>query len=229
MSTEQSLKNLNTTGLPIKNDDEIAQSSQNSGMDLPTETVNVTAVMPLTATVHQSNANAPNIANAPHSEFNFNNTTIMIGNSGRPEQVTLSTEFFNLFVIKDELYYGMNGSFVIPKQRAEQYDRLNDVDKEAIRSYPSLLVTTNGSYRTCPDPDRQFYYGFITVVHEHGRFYKLYYQKLSVQPLFQSQLNSNSIALGINKEDGYDVLDATTWRIIKMNLRQRLPMVGIYL
>ena len=77
--------------------------------------------------------------------------------------------------------------------------------------------------------NQQFYYGFITAVYEQGKFYKVHFQKLSVQPLLQQLLNNNSVRLEINKHDGYDVLDETGWIIKAMDLRKALMDCGIYL
>ncbi len=57
----------------------------------------------------------------------------------------------------------------------------------------------------------------------------MFFQKLSVQPLLQSQLNENAVRLGINTNDGRDVLDETAWLIKQMDLRRALMSVGIYL
>jgi hypothetical protein len=81
----------------------------------------------------------------------------------------------------------------------------------------------------CVDMNRQFYYGIVTRVYEQGKCYKVHFQKLSVECLLQQQLNIYSVQLGINKDDGYDVLDETGWLIKRMNLRQALMGVGIYL
>ena len=158
-----------------------------------------------------------------------NNVAYLIDNNGVQQQVQLSTDFCNLFIVKDEKYIGQSGSFVVPKQRAAQYGKLSDADKEKVNTYPSLFITTNEAYRVCANMNQQFYYGLITAVYEQGKFYKVHFQKLSVQPLLQQQLNDNSVRLGINKDDGYDMLDSTNWLIKEMNLRQELPAVGIYL
>ena len=57
----------------------------------------------------------------------------------------------------------------------------------------------------------------------------MFFQKLSVQSLFQSQLNENAVRLGINTNDGRDVLDETAWLIKQMDSRRALMSVGIYL
>ena len=57
----------------------------------------------------------------------------------------------------------------------------------------------------------------------------MFYQKLSVQPLLQSQLNENTVQIGINTNNGRDVLDETAWLIKQIDLRRALMDVGIYL
>lgn len=71
--------------------------------------------------------------------------------------------------------------------------------------------------------------GHVTHFHEQGKCYKVFFQKLSVQLLLQSQLNENAVRLGINTNDGRDVLDETAWLIKQMDLRRALMSVGIYL
>ena len=157
-----------------------------------------------------------------------NNHTIFIDNSGVQQQIELSRTHYNLFVVKDERFIGVKGSFSIIKNRASQYQAFSESEKLKIMTFPSLFMDINNEYRKCTDAGQQFYYGIITEVHEQGKSYKIYFQKMTVQPLFQQQLNNNSIRLGINKNNGHDVLGESVWKIIKLDLRKALFDVGIY-
>lgn len=177
----------------------------------------------------QTSYNAPNGNQFFGSVGAVNNTAIFLDGTTIPQQITLSTEFCNLFIIKDEMFAGQAGSFIVPRERAQCYERVNDVMRNDIMTYPSLFIDTNKCYRRCANANQQFFYGLVTNVCEQGRCYKVFYQKLSVQPLFQEQLNENAVRLGINGNDGRDVLDETAWIIKKMDLRKALMSVGIYI
>ena len=157
------------------------------------------------------------------------NQTMIFDSSGNQRQINLSKEFYNLFVVKNEMYVGQSGSFIISKERAVQYRALSEAAKAEATLYPSLFMDTNKAYRRCAVIGQQFYYGIITHVYEQGKFYKVHFQKISVQSLLQQQLNDNAVRLGINTNNGQDSLDETGWKIIKLDLRKALMEVGIYL
>ena len=156
------------------------------------------------------------------------NHTIFIDNSGVQRQIELSREYYNLFVVKDERFIGLSGSFSIIKNRASQYKALSETEKPNIMTFPSLFMNTNKEYRRCTDARQQFYYGIVTEIEEQSKFYKVYFKKTSGQILFQQQLNDKSVQLGINKNDGHDVLGESGWTIKQLDLRKALIEVGIY-
>ena len=177
----------------------------------------------------------PTAYNAPNGNQFFgsvgavNTTAVFVNGVNGQQQIQLSTEFCNLFIIKDEAFVGDAGSFIVPRERAQHYIKLSDTAKNEIVSYPSLFMDTNKAYRRCVNAGQQFYYGLVTRIHEQGKCYKVFFQKLSFNPLLQSQLNENAVRLGINANDGRDVLDETAWLIKRLDLRKALMGVGIYL
>ena len=90
-------------------------------------------------------------------------------------------------------------------------------------------MNTNNDYKRCANPEQMFYYGIVTDIKEQCKHLKIYFRKLSLEPLLQQLLNDNSLQLGLNKNNGCDVLDETGWMIKKLDLRKALMSVGIYL
>jgi hypothetical protein len=179
--------------------------------------------------VAQTTYNAPNGNQFFGTVGAVNSTSIFVNGANGQQQIQLSTEYCNIFIIKDEAFVGQTGSFTIPRERAQHIKKLSDEAKAEIVTFPSLFMDTNKGYRRCANASQQFFYGLVTHFHEQGNYYKVFFQKLSVQPLFQSQLNENAVRLGINTNDGRDVLDETAWLIKRLDLRRALMSVGIYL
>ena len=177
----------------------------------------------------QTAYNAPNGNQFFGSVGTVNNAAIFVNGANGQQQIQLSTEFCNLFIIKDEAFVGQTGSFIIPKERSQNYMKLSDAAKVEIATFPSLFMDTNKAYRRCANASQQFFYGYVTQILEQGKCYKVFFQKLSVTPLFQNQLNENAVRLGINTNDGRDVLDETAWIIKRLDLRRDLMSAGIYL
>ena len=155
--------------------------------------------------------------------------TILGDNNGNWQQIELSKVYYNLFVIKDEIFDGWSGSFSILKRQALDYQALSDADKQTVLTFPSLFMDTNKAYRACANPGQQFYYGKVDKIYEQGKCYKVYYQKISPARLLQQDLAVHSVALGININDGRDIMDETGWRIKKLDLRKALMNTGIYI
>ena len=179
--------------------------------------------------VAQTAYNAPNGNQFFGSVSAVNSTAIFVNGVNGQQQIQLSTDYCNLFIIKDEAFAGQTGSFLVPRERAQHFIKLSDAAKADILTFSSLFMDTNKGYRRCAIASQQFFYGLVTHFHEQGKCYKVFFQKLSVQPLLQSQLNENAVRLGINTNDGRDVLDETAWLIKQMDLRRALMSVGIYL
>ena len=179
--------------------------------------------------VAQTAYNAPNGNQFFGTVGAVNSTAIFVNGASGQQQIQLSTAYCNLFIIRDEAFVGQTGSFLIPRERAQHFIKLGDAAKAEIVTFPSLFMDTNKGYRRCANASQQYFYGLVTNFHEQGKCYKVFFQKLSVQPLLQSQLNENAVRLGINTNDGRDVLDETAWLIKQMDLRRALMSVGIYL
>jgi len=157
------------------------------------------------------------------------NTAVFVNGIDTPQQIQLSTDYCNLFIVKGEDFCG--GCFTIPKDKILINNRFPALTTEAIseiKTYPSLFMDTNHDYRKCANPNQQFYYGIVTRIKEQIRGIKIHFQKLSVQPLSQQRLNEVAVTLGINTDNGVDVLDETGWIIKKMDLRRELTTNGIY-
>ena len=97
------------------------------------------------------------------------------------------------------------------------------IKKEEVLTYPSLFMGRSFDYRKCVKPFQEFYYGLVTNVKEQGKAYRVIYEILPTKkPLYKQLLNDASVVLGINTNNGADVLDATCWLIKRMNLLAEL-------
>jgi len=167
------------------------------------------------------------------------NITQIISTTGEVTNINLSTEYCNIFVVKDECFSGIIGNFNIPKCKVMRrntdseiclrFGRLGTDFIEEIKTFPSLFMDINHDYRRCANPAQIFFYGIVTSIIEQKKFYRIGYQKLSYQPLLQQQLNDNAILIGLNTDNGQDTLDETGWKIKKIDIRKALINVGIYL
>ena len=158
----------------------------------------------------------------------IHSTVNIIGTDSTMQPISLSMDFCNIIIAKDERFEGQKGSFTLLKKRAAHYNLLSEAERDKVYSYPTLFFDINDGYRECTNPEQQFFYGLVTRVIEQGKYYKVHYQKLSVQPLYQNDLNKKSVELGINKNNGIDIFVKSSWIIMKMDIRKALINVGIH-
>jgi hypothetical protein len=126
----------------------------------------------------------------------------------------------NIFVVKDETFSG--GCFTIPMNRIH----LNGVDMSETVNCPSLFLSTNGEYRRCKKTGQMFFYGFVKNLEPKTNGVKVSYEIRSTPPLLQQQLNGVALRLGINQNNGIDVLDHTGWLFYQLDIVKELTDAG---
>ena len=99
--------------------------------------------------VAQTAYNAPNGNQFFGSVSAVNSTAIFVNGVNGQQQIQLSTDYCNLFIIKDEAFAGQTGSFLVPRERAQHFIKLSDAAKADILTFPSLFMDTNKGYRRC--------------------------------------------------------------------------------
>jgi len=166
---------------------------------------------------------------------NTSATYIMAGQSTQ-SAVAMSTQYCNLFIKRDENFATETGSFEIYKKRLRFNDRFDSLDElfsdngiTETMTYPSLFMDILHGDKKCANPNQQYYYGIVTNVEKKATGAKITYRRLSVQPLFQQRLQDISLKIGIDIQDGQNVLDNTQWLIRRINLRKALMENNIYL
>jgi len=183
------------------------------------------------------------IQTAPNSKQFFgdvgavhSNATYIVTGQSTQQSIVMSTEYCNVFVKKDENFATETGSFEIFESRLRLNDRFDsdaeifaDNGIQEIMTYPSLFMDTLHGDKQCANPNQEFYYGIVTNVEKKATGAKISYRRLSVQPLYQQALQDISLKIGIDVQDGQNVLDNTQWLIRKINLRKALVENDIYL
>ena len=107
--------------------------------------------------VAQTAYNAPNGNQFFGSVSAVNSTAIFVNGVNGQQQIQLSTDYCNLFIIKDEAFAGQTGSFLVPRERAQHFVKLSDASKADILTFPSLFMDTNKGYRRCANASQQFF------------------------------------------------------------------------
>ncbi|GHV30161.1 hypothetical protein FACS1894167_10570 [Synergistales bacterium] len=163
-----------------------------------------------------------------------NSTVIFDGSLGDTDtnallDNTFSSEYCNWFIVKDVSFSNSKNCFVIGREKALRHKSSEtfDIFDERIKKFPSLFITANGGYKKCKDPNQSFYYGMVTSVSEQGRKIEICFRKLWGKPMSQLRLNEIAFEIGINSNDGRDVLDGTNWIIKRMDLRKTLQEHGL--
>jgi hypothetical protein len=201
-------------------------------------------ILPPQAEIIAANAQVANIQTGHGSKQifaeNLNMTSaqtyVIPGQGDGQRQVQLSTEYCSVFVKKDESFSAEVGSFEIFGERLHIGDRFASLEElfnadgiAEIETYPSLFMDTLHGDKACADPNQQFYYGIVTSVERRSTGVKITYRRLSYNPLFQQALQDISLKIGIDKDDGQNVLDSTGWVIRKINIRKALMDNNIYI
>lgn len=147
---------------------------------------------------------------------------------------TISTEYYNLFVIGGETV--CDSFFLIQKDRAitvsecvapevsAQFAALTPEAISIIKTFPSLVATENRHYgRT--DDDHLAMFGFVTDVRIQENGIKVHFQKLCSIP--QQRLNEIAANLAINGASAFNELNRMHWTIKRINLVEELKAAGI--
>lgn len=173
-------------------------------------------------------------ANTVNHAVNIFPPNSLCSNNGGVVRFTLSTEYYNLFVIGEEAFDGAH--FTIEKERAltiaegiapeisAMFACLNEEAILRIRSFPSLFASENHLYgRT--DTDHLAYYGFVTDIKVQENGIKIYFQKYL--PLLQQSINENAAKFAIKGNLGFNELNRTHWAIKRVNLLEELRDAGL--
>ena len=128
--------------------------------------------------VAQTAYNAPNGNQFFGSVSAVNSTAIFVNGVNGQQQIQLSTDYCNLFIIKDEAFAGQTGSFLVPRERAQHFIKLSDTAKADILTFPSLFMDTNKGYRRCANASQQFLRSCPNF-HEQGSAIKCFSKTIS--------------------------------------------------
>jgi hypothetical protein len=147
---------------------------------------------------------------------------------------TISTEYYNLFVVGDDVF--TETSVLVQKDRAlttsegvapDISARFAPLTPEAIaeiKMLPSIFATENRQYgKTYADHNAVF--GFVTDVRKQENGIKVYFQKLCVIP--QQRLNEMAFALAIQGSSSFNELNRMHWTIKRIHLVEELRTAGI--
>lgn len=147
-------------------------------------------------------------------------------------QIDLDLNYYNLFVIADEMFKGKY--FVVPKDHAIAVDRCTSEDLwelaylseeciNIVKSFPAIFASTNHQFARTDDRYRAFW-GIVrdVQVKEDGIWiYFFKYRKFS-----QQILNECKDAFGIGGTDFRNELDETHWAIKKVDVIEALNNNG---
>ncbi|WP_409226877.1 hypothetical protein [Gudongella sp. SC589] len=169
-----------------------------------------------------------------HQTVNFN--FIMRTPGGKRESVsqTISTDYYNLFVIAGETFE--HDHFLVPKNRAlikgnisnELFERLSSLTPEAIeeiKTFPSLFASENTDHWGRTDPEQEAIYGIVRDIRVQDNGIMIYYKELNYIP--QHKINEISFNLGMGHPRALVPLNTTQWTIKKINLIEALTDAGI--
>lgn len=146
--------------------------------------------------------------------------------------LTLSTEYYNLFVIGNETFSDRH--FAVPKELAltesitpeiaAQFASLSENAIAQIKTFPSLFASENYFYAST-SVGHQAFFGLVTDVKIQDNGIKIYFQILS--PVPQQKLNEMAFALALQSASSFNELNRTHWTIKKVNLLEKLTAAGI--
>ena len=147
---------------------------------------------------------------------------------------TISTEYYNLFVVGDDVFTDTH--VLVDKKRAltvsegvapEISSQLAALTTEAIatiKTFPSIFATENRHYgRT--DDDHNAIFGFVTDVRIRDKDIKIGFQKLCYIP--QQRINEMATNLSIKGSSAFNELNRMHWTVKRVHLVQELKEAGI--
>jgi hypothetical protein len=203
---------MNTDLTPIDNPTLVGAAAQPSGISIRQDISQLTPGSTNVGYVNQFN-------NKPSLNINF------YGGNQR-QRIIVCNECCNLVVVMGGNF--TSGCFTIPQSKCGSIlTESGDVDAR-VMTYPSLLMATNKKYRACANPLQEFYLGYITDIQPQGNLFVVMFQRqYTATPLYQDRLNAIALNLGINTNDGRDMLDKTGWTVLKRNILNDLSTYGI--
>lgn len=192
--------------------------------DLPEKT-NIQIGVKNTQVGHANNVN--NVVNIILPGTSHSTAGLLMNTS-----LTLSTEYYNLFVIGDETF--CDGHFIVPKDRAltesitpgiaSKYASLGEDAIDHIKTFPSLFASENRSY-CCTDDEHEAYFGIVKDVRIQQNGIKIYFQLISALP--QQRLNEIAPNLALDRASMINELGRTHWAIKQVNLLGVLSDAGL--
>ena len=142
------------------------------------------------------------------------------------EDGKISREYYNLFVISDEI---KNWRFTIPKDRAlrnnsdivKKFAELTPETISQIKTFPSLFMYENTEFGGRTSPDQKAYFGFVTDlrVQENGIIKVRFRRDADIN---QQQINDIAHLLDIHESSGIMELNHTHWTIKHVDLIEEL-------
>ena len=161
-----------------------------------------------------------------NSQIVNNSNAVMKQNTLQIENHEISREYYNLFVISDEI---KNNRFTIPKDRSlrssvandKKFAELTPEAIEQIKTFPSLFMYENTEFGGRTSPDQKAYFGFVTDlrVQENGIIKVRFHRDAEIN---QQQINGIAHLLDIHEGSGIMELNHTHWTIKHVDLIEEL-------
>jgi hypothetical protein len=178
-----------------------------------------------------------NIWTAP---IDYTNTEVNFVTPGREyasghtktTRITLSTEFFNMFVVAGERFMGKG--FLIPSNRVlrsymipEVANRFSDLSENAISQIKTLPSLFTDEYRDLPrqEEEQMAHFGIVTDLSSHENGMYIRFRRISAVPL--KKIFDLSFKLGLYGNTSFHELFHTHWAIKKVDLVDILKAEGI--
>ena len=172
-----------------------------------------------------NNSTAEKISASITQAVNIQNY-LMQQNTLQIENHEISREYYNLFVISDEI---KNWRFTMPKDRSlrsnsdivKKFADLTSEVIDQIKTFPSLFMYENTEYGGRTSPDQKAYFGFVTDlrVQENGLIKVRFRRDADIN---QQQINDIAHLLDIHEGSGIMELNHTHWTIKNVDLIEEL-------
>ena len=173
-------------------------------------------------------------ANTVNSVTNLILPPIQAKNGTMVNSIELCRDYYNLFVIENEMFSDNIGHFTVPKDLAltesmtvelkAQFSTLQGDAIPRIKSFPSIFASTNQGFGKT-NADHMAYYGVVLDVEPQGNGIKITYYRLSAVP--QQRLNEMAAILSLQHASSFNEFDKTHWAIKQVDLIEELRSAGI--
>ena len=147
------------------------------------------------------------------------------------ESPQISRDYYNLFVISDDI---SNGRFTIPKDRslrgesetAKKFADLSTESIKIIKTFPSMFMNENTKYGGLTSPEQEAYFGFVTDlrIQDNGLLKVRFRGEAKVN---QQKINEIAHLLDIYQGSGVMELNHTHWSIKHVDLIDELTVAGL--